>query len=114
MTIDEVRDRVIRELGDDKNRYDAAVSAALRLGHAVFVSQPERSVSTSHCFWSRLGTRTRSKSCETNNALSAANEVSGSRNSTYRSPMPCLCQALPSPAFVRRRRRQVSVPIADH
>ena len=42
MTIDDVRDRVLRELGDDKNRYDAAISAALRLGHAVFVSQPER------------------------------------------------------------------------
>ncbi|HUJ58773.1 MAG TPA: heat-inducible transcriptional repressor HrcA [Kofleriaceae bacterium] len=43
MTLDEVRDRVIRELGEDKNRYDEAVAAALRLGHAVFVSQPERS-----------------------------------------------------------------------
>lgn len=43
MTLDEVRDRVIRELGDDKNVYDEAVSAALRLGHAVFVRQPERS-----------------------------------------------------------------------
>lgn len=43
MTIDEVRDRVIRELGEDKNKYDEAVATALRLGHAVFVSQPERS-----------------------------------------------------------------------
>ncbi len=43
MTIDEVRERVIRELGDDKNRYDEAISAALRLGHAVFVAQPDRS-----------------------------------------------------------------------
>ena len=43
MTLDEVRDRVIRELGEDKNRYDEAVTAALRLGHAVFVTQPERS-----------------------------------------------------------------------
>lgn len=42
MTLDEVRDRVIRELGEDKNRYDEAVATALRLGHAVFVS-PERS-----------------------------------------------------------------------
>jgi heat-inducible transcriptional repressor len=41
MTLDEVRDRVIRELGDDKNRYDEAVATALRLGHAVFVS-PDR------------------------------------------------------------------------
>jgi heat-inducible transcriptional repressor len=41
MTLDEVRDRVIRELGEDKNRYDEAIAAALRLGHAVFVS-PER------------------------------------------------------------------------
>jgi heat-inducible transcriptional repressor len=41
MTLDEVRDRVIRELGDDKNRYDEAVASALRLGHAVFVS-PDR------------------------------------------------------------------------
>jgi heat-inducible transcriptional repressor len=42
MTLDEVRERVLRELGDDKNRYDDAISAALRLGHAVFVSTPER------------------------------------------------------------------------
>ena len=41
MTLDEVRDRVIRELGQDKNRYDEAIAVALRLGHAVFVS-PER------------------------------------------------------------------------
>lgn len=43
MTLDEVRDRVIRELGEDKHRYDEAVTSALRLGHAVFVKQPERS-----------------------------------------------------------------------
>ncbi|MDB4960972.1 MAG: heat-inducible transcription repressor HrcA [Myxococcales bacterium] len=43
MTIDEVRECVIRELGEDKNRYDEAISAALRLGHAVFVAQPDRS-----------------------------------------------------------------------
>ena len=43
MTLDEVRDRVIKELGEDKNKYDEAVAAALRLGHAVFVKQPERS-----------------------------------------------------------------------
>ncbi|MBA3818675.1 MAG: heat-inducible transcription repressor HrcA [Deltaproteobacteria bacterium] len=42
MTLDEVRERVIRELGEDKNRYDAAISAALRLGHAVFVERKER------------------------------------------------------------------------
>lgn len=42
MTIDEVRERVIRELGEDKNRYDEAVSAALRLGHALFVERPDR------------------------------------------------------------------------
>jgi heat-inducible transcriptional repressor len=40
MTLDDVRERVIRELGVDKNKYDEAISAALRLGHAVFVSQP--------------------------------------------------------------------------
>jgi heat-inducible transcriptional repressor len=38
MTIDEVRDRVLREIGEDKNRYDEGVAAALRLGHAVFVT----------------------------------------------------------------------------
>ena len=43
MTIDEVRERVIHELGEDKNKYDEAVSTALRLGHAVFVEAPERS-----------------------------------------------------------------------
>src|SRR5215470_5570635 len=37
MTLDEVRER-----GEDKNRYDEAISAALRLGHAVFVAR-ERS-----------------------------------------------------------------------
>src|SRR5688572_1256882 len=42
MTLDEVRDRVIRELGEDKNQYDEAIAAALRLGHAVFVERPER------------------------------------------------------------------------
>jgi heat-inducible transcriptional repressor len=39
MTLDEVRERVLRELSEDKNRYDEAVSAALRLGHAVFVAR---------------------------------------------------------------------------
>ena len=43
MTIDEVRDRVIREIAEDKNKYDEAVATALRLGHALFVSQGERS-----------------------------------------------------------------------
>lgn len=42
-TLDEVRECVIRELGEDKNKYDLAVSEALRLGHAVFVAQPDRS-----------------------------------------------------------------------
>ncbi|HEY5933726.1 MAG TPA: heat-inducible transcriptional repressor HrcA [Kofleriaceae bacterium] len=42
MTLDEVRERVIRELGEDKNRYDTAVATALRLGHAMFVDRPER------------------------------------------------------------------------
>jgi heat-inducible transcriptional repressor len=36
LTIDEIRDKVQRELGEDKNRYDAEVAAALRLGHAAF------------------------------------------------------------------------------
>ena len=43
MTLDEVRERVIRELGEDKNRYDEAVAPALRLGHAVFVRRPSAS-----------------------------------------------------------------------
>ena len=42
MTLDEVRERVLHELGLDKNKYDQAVAEALRLGHAVFVSRPER------------------------------------------------------------------------
>ena len=42
MTLDEVRERVIRELGEDKNRYDTEIATALRLGHAVFVARPER------------------------------------------------------------------------
>ncbi len=43
MTLDEVREHVIRELGEDKYKYDEAISAALRLGHAVFVAHPDRS-----------------------------------------------------------------------
>jgi len=42
MTLDEIRERVIRELGEDKNKYDQAVAEALRLGHAVFVERRER------------------------------------------------------------------------
>jgi heat-inducible transcriptional repressor len=42
MTLDEVRERVIREIADEKNLYDAEVAAALRLGHTVFVAPPER------------------------------------------------------------------------
>ena len=42
LTLDEVRERVIREIGEDKNRYDEAVATALRLGHAVFVARGER------------------------------------------------------------------------
>ncbi len=39
MTLDEVRECVIRELGEDKHTYDEAVASALRLGHAVFVAR---------------------------------------------------------------------------
>jgi heat-inducible transcriptional repressor len=42
MTLDQIRERVIRELGDDKNRYDEAVAEALRLGHRVFVEPGDR------------------------------------------------------------------------
>ncbi len=42
MTLDEIRERVIRELADDKNRYDQAIAEALRLGHAVFVERKDR------------------------------------------------------------------------
>ena len=42
MTLDEVRDRVIHELGEDKNKYDEATATALRLGHAVFVDRKDR------------------------------------------------------------------------
>ena len=41
MTLEEIRDRVIHELGQDKNRYDQEVATALRLGHAVFVERPK-------------------------------------------------------------------------
>lgn len=44
MTLDEIRERVIHELGQDKNKYDTEVATALRLGHAVFVKRPERPV----------------------------------------------------------------------
>jgi len=36
LTLDEVRDRVLREIGEDKHRYDELVSQALRLGRDVF------------------------------------------------------------------------------
>ena len=42
MTLDEIRELVIRESGEDKNKYDAAIGEALRLGHAVFVEHRER------------------------------------------------------------------------
>jgi heat-inducible transcriptional repressor len=42
MTLDEVRERVIREIADEKNLYDDEVAQALRLGHTVFVVTPER------------------------------------------------------------------------
>ncbi len=42
MTLDEVRERVIREISDEKNLYDGEVAEALRLGHSVFVAPPER------------------------------------------------------------------------
>ncbi len=42
MTLDEIRERVIRELGDDRNQYDTAIGSALRLGHAVFVARADR------------------------------------------------------------------------
>jgi heat-inducible transcriptional repressor len=35
LTLDEVRDRVLREIGEEKNRYDREVATALRLGHAA-------------------------------------------------------------------------------
>ena len=41
LTLDEVGERVLRELGEDKNRYDSEVAAALQLGHAALV-QPAR------------------------------------------------------------------------
>jgi heat-inducible transcriptional repressor len=37
LTLDEVRDRVLRELGEDKHRYDEMVAEALRLGSQVFI-----------------------------------------------------------------------------
>jgi heat-inducible transcriptional repressor len=37
LTLDEVRDRVLRELGEEKHRYDVLVAEALRLGRQVFV-----------------------------------------------------------------------------
>jgi heat-inducible transcriptional repressor len=43
-TLDEVRERVLRELGDEKNQYDDAIAQALRLGHAVFVGGGDRTV----------------------------------------------------------------------
>jgi len=35
LTLEEVRDRVLRELGEDKNRYDSEVAQALQLGQAA-------------------------------------------------------------------------------
>lgn len=36
LTIEDVRERILRELGEEKNRYDELVSAALRIGKAAF------------------------------------------------------------------------------
>jgi len=44
LTLDEVRDRVLRELGEDKNLYDGEVAQALQLGQAALVSAPVRGV----------------------------------------------------------------------
>lgn len=41
LTLDEVKQRVLRELGIEKNQYDSLISAALKLGKAVF-DQPDR------------------------------------------------------------------------
>ncbi|HZO06529.1 MAG TPA: hypothetical protein VFB52_09085, partial [Solirubrobacterales bacterium] len=41
LTLDEVRDRVLREIGEGKNRYDREVAAALRLSHAALID-PDR------------------------------------------------------------------------
>jgi heat-inducible transcriptional repressor len=41
LTLDEMRERVLRELGADKNRYDQLVSAALRLGKAALEQPPK-------------------------------------------------------------------------
>lgn len=41
LTLDEMRERVLRELGAEKNSYDAMVSAALRMGRAL-TEQPSR------------------------------------------------------------------------
>jgi heat-inducible transcriptional repressor len=47
LTIEEVRERILRELGEEKNQYDELVSAALRISKAAFeqTSQAEVVVS---------------------------------------------------------------------
>ncbi|KAB2900220.1 MAG: heat-inducible transcription repressor HrcA [Kofleriaceae bacterium] len=40
LTLDEVRARVQRELGDDKHRYDEMIATALRLGEQAFAPAP--------------------------------------------------------------------------
>jgi heat-inducible transcriptional repressor len=37
LSLDEVRERVLREMGEEKNRYDREVAAALRLSHAALI-----------------------------------------------------------------------------
>ena len=44
LTLDEVRERVVREMGEDKNRYDREVAAALRLGQAAFAEPAKADV----------------------------------------------------------------------
>ncbi len=43
LTLDDVRQRVQRELGDDKHRYDTLVATALTLGQQAFASSEPRS-----------------------------------------------------------------------
>lgn len=42
LSLDEVRARVQRELGDEKHRYDELVATALRLGQQLFPAEPSR------------------------------------------------------------------------
>ena len=103
MTLDEVRERVLRELADDKNRYDDAVAAALRLGHAVFVEAPERAGAGARVGPVEPARRASSRriACEISCARSKTRRRSCGSSIARAAPRACRCSSAPRPRSTR-------------